>query len=423
MEIAVSDRERAMNVASVKEDPRANTPVYAVPVIASVLDDVGSIQGHVADGGFTDDGYLTFSGKAEGVAFVHLYNNGELLGRAAVGENGEWSFTPRLPIVDGTHEISVMYEYADGEVSDISAPHLIFVDKVSPEIPVVDGVLDDQGRITGIISNGGMTDDNRPTVAGTAEPNTTIIVYDMGKEIGRVLADEVGKWSFTPDAPLKDGVHRLEFGAVDLAGNASEVTVPFEFQVDARAERVRILGADDNAGSDTGSIYSGEATDDATPTLWGTATAGGLVSIYESGVLLGQTTAEVDGFWEFTPDVALSKDVYKFYATVSFDFKGESAPSSPFTLTIKDDAPSARSVEHVQGDEAGEHALVLAGDEQNFAVSELSQILVQTENELFASDATLSATADAADSDVGAYHLHGVNSDMLRLHDFTLEAH
>lgn len=408
---------------SAHENSRTGVPGYPVPPIESAQDDRGSIQGVIESGGTTDDSRPVFSGKAEGVFKVHLYDNDNLMGNVAVGGSGEWLFTPVLPLFDGKHEISVTYEYANGSVVEIPTPYVIFVDRIAPAKPLVIDVMDDQGRITGAINHEGVTDDNRPTVVGTAEPDATLIVYDMGKEVGRVPVDGKGAWSFTPDAPLKDGAHRLEFVAVDRAGNASEESAPFEFQVDTRAERVRILGAEDNAGNDIGTVYSGGATDDATPTLWGSATVGGLVSIYESGMLLGQTTVDVDGSWEFTPDVALGKDVYKFYATVSFDFKGESAPSSPFTLAIKDDARSARSIEHVQGDEAGEHALVLAGDEQKFAVAELSQILVQVENELFASEVPLSGAADTAASDVGAYHAQSVNADMLRLHDFALEAY
>lgn len=410
------------NTASYAEASAAAL-AFSPPAIDSVFDGRGSIQGVIENGGFTDDYRAILSGKGEGVFKVHCYSNAATLGTALVGENGEWSFTPRVPLREGINEFSVIYQYANGSVSGISESYVVFVDYLQPAVPLVVDVVDDQGRITGTISNGGVTDDNRPTVVGTTEPNATLIVYDMDNEIGRVQADGAGKWSFTPDAPLKDGLHRLDFVAVDRVGNGSENSGLFEFQVDTRAERIRILGADDNVGNDIGSLYSGSATDDATPTLWGTATVGGLVSIYESGVLLGQTTAEVDGFWEFTPDVALSKDVYKFYATVSFDFKGESAPSSPFTLTIKDDARSARSIEHMQGDEAGEHALVLAGDEQKFAVAELSQILVQVESELFASEVPSSGAADTAASDVGAYHAQSVNADMLRLHDFALEAY
>lgn len=393
-----------------------------VPVIDKLLDDRGTVRGVIENEGHTDDGRPEIFGKGPPGGFVHIYDGVLLIGRVAVEGSGEWSYVPRVPLTDGRHEISILLEDSSGRCSDYSEPYVIHVDSAAPDIPAINGVVDDEGNITGVIAPEGITDDNRPTVSGVAEPHSVVIVYDGGKEIGRASVDSEGNWSFTPEVPLKDGARRLSFMATDLAGNESEVSESFDFQVDTRAIRIRIIGAEDDAGNDVGTMFSGSVTDDTTPTLWGTATAGGLVRIYESGVLLGQTTADVDGSWEFTPGVALSKDVYKFYATVSFDFKGESAPSAPFTLTVNNESLGARGVERALDHEGDDHALAAAGDEPKFAAAELSQVLVQVEDDLFASASPSSGGSDVSALDIAAYIPQNVGLDQLTLCDFALES-
>ncbi len=274
------------------------------PVIGAVLDDRGLIQGVVENGGTTNDNTPTLIGKALPGVKVHLYRGKYLQSYVTADENGDWSYTPG-PWGSGRHELSVKYEYPNKATSGYSAPYVIFVDTIIPKEPVVGGVIDDVGRITGFIGSEGITDDNRPTVVGTAEANATVIVYDKGKEIGRAAVDDQGNWSFTPAAALKDGTHILTCWVMDRAGNMSEfLSPPFEFEVDARADRIRIYSADDNVGADVGTLLSGDTTDDRTPTLSGTANADGIVRIYEGGKLLGQVVADEFGDWEFTPDVA-----------------------------------------------------------------------------------------------------------------------
>ncbi len=307
----------------------------AAPRIGSILDSRGSVQGEVGHEGYTDDGSPKISGQAAPGVLVHIYDGVMLIGRVPATASGSWSFTPRIPLAEGRHELSIAYEYANGDISDFSDAHVIHVDKSNPELPEILGMVDDEGRITGVVAEDDIIDDARPTITGTAEPHATVIVYDKGKEIGRATVDAKGDWSFTPETALKDGTHLFSYSAVDRAGNQSEFSEPFEFIVDTRAERVTIHMAEDDAGSVTGLVYSGGVTDDTTPTLMGTATAGGIVKLYEGGVLLGQTTAEVDGTWSFMPNVPLADGAHTLTATVTLPAKGESPLSKPFELVVQ----------------------------------------------------------------------------------------
>jgi len=344
----------------------------AVAVIDALLDDQGVVQGKIANGGFTDDGRPQIVGQAESGVLVHIYNGAELIGRTVAGANGDWSFVPRLPLADGRHVITVMYEYTDGEVSDVSAPYVIVVDKVVPDIPVISGMEDDQGRIKGQIVNGSFTDDSRPTIDGSAEPFATIVIYDKGHELGRTQAGADGKWKYTPDVALADGLHILDYAAIDRAGNLSEKTRATEFTVDTRPELVDIYAADDDVGVLKGTVMSGGVTDDTQPRLFGSATAGGIVKIYEGAVLLGQAIAGVDGKWEFTPPVGLSEGAHSLTATVTTPAKGESDRSASFELTIDFTAPNKPSIDQVYDDKGISQGALSSGQSTDDTTPTLS---------------------------------------------------
>src|SRR5690606_290477 len=94
------------------------------------------------------------------------------------------------------------------------------LDTTPPAAPSLGGAGDDVGAVTGALTPGAVTDDVRPTFAGTgAEPGATVNVYDNGALIGTATADAGGDWSFTPATDLGEGAHSITFSSVDAAGN------------------------------------------------------------------------------------------------------------------------------------------------------------------------------------------------------------
>ncbi|MEG1679585.1 MAG: Ig-like domain-containing protein, partial [Stenotrophomonas sp.] len=354
----------------------AGIPVAAAgsstPAIDALIDDHGVIQGNVENGGVTDDGRPELIGTAESGVLVHVYDGKYLIGNTTANGAGKWSFVPSVPLADGRHSITVVYQYPNGDVSDNSAPYVVIVDKVVPPIPVVNDMLDDQGRIQGQIGNGSVTDDNRPTVSGLAEPLSTLIIYDKGKEIDRVPVGEDGKWIYIPTTALVDGLHILAFAAVDRAGNMGERSSTTEFLVDTRAELVSIFAAEDRAGEVKGNFASGGVTDDMYPRLFGSATAGGTVTIYEGSVLLGKVVAGVDGNWEFTPVDALGEGVHSLTATVTTDAKGESDRSASFDFTVDVTAPDSPVIERVYDDNGALQGTLVNGQSTDDTTPTLS---------------------------------------------------
>ncbi|MFP3468340.1 Ig-like domain-containing protein, partial [Leifsonia sp. SIMBA_070] len=64
----------------------------------------------------------------------------------------------------------------------------------------------------------------------------------------------------------------------------------------------------DDVAPVTGPLANGAVTNDATPTLSGTAEANAVVTVYDGSTTLGSVVAGSDGAWSFTPG-ALSNGV------------------------------------------------------------------------------------------------------------------
>ncbi|AZV31396.1 hypothetical protein CU110_08545 [Cobetia sp. ICG0124] len=62
-----------------------------------------------------------------------------------------------------------------------------------------------------------------------------------------------------------------------------------------------IASATDDVEAVTGALASGDSTNDATPTLTGSAEAGSTVTLTHNGEEIGTTTADSNGTWSFTP--------------------------------------------------------------------------------------------------------------------------
>ncbi|HBV9946407.1 TPA: Ig-like domain repeat protein, partial [Klebsiella aerogenes] len=92
-------------------------------------------------------------------------------------------------------------------------------------------VTDDVGGEQGGVSNGGITDDTTPTLSGTAEPGSTVTIFDKGIQIGTALVAEDGSWSFTTSA-LPKGEHSFTTVVTDEAGNTSDSSPPFVITIE-----------------------------------------------------------------------------------------------------------------------------------------------------------------------------------------------
>ncbi|MDF7652135.1 Ig-like domain-containing protein, partial [Erwiniaceae bacterium L1_54_3] len=326
-----------------------------------LTDNVGTIQGAIVTGTITDDNTPTLTGTAEAGATVSVYDGSTLLGTVVVGADGTWSFTSPA-LADGQHSLTTTVTDAAGNTSAASDPITFTVDTIAPAAAAGLVVSDDVGGTQGALAAGSTTDDNTPTLSGTAEPGTYISVYDGTTLLGTATVGADGTWSFTTPA-LSNGAHSLTVTVTDAAGNVSSATDPFNFSVTADLPpATTTLEITDDTGSTLVQLGNGAYTHDSTPVLSGLATAGAVITLYDGETVLGSVVAGADGQWVFTPS-ALADGSHAFHASIT-DASG-TTQSDTITINIDTVAPDAASDLQLDNDSGSTVVPIAAGGDTN----------------------------------------------------------
>ncbi|MBG6259502.1 BapA prefix-like domain-containing protein [Pseudomonas aeruginosa] len=277
----------ASDAAGNTSPPATTTVDSSLPSIPQVDPSNGSVISGTADAGNT---------------IIITDGNGNPIGQVTADGSGNWSFTPGIPLPDGT----VVNVVARSPSNVDSAPAVITVDGVAPAAPVIDP------------SNG-------TEISGTAEAGATVILTDGGgNPIGQATADGSGNWSFTPGTPLANGTV-INAVAQDPAGNTSG---PTSTTVDAVAPATPVVNPSN------GSVIAGTAEAGATVIL----TDGG-------GNPIGQATADGSGNWSFTPGTPLANG--SVVNAVAQDAAGNT--SGPVSTTVDAVAPATPVIDPSNG--------------------------------------------------------------------------
>ncbi|MBV5630311.1 BapA prefix-like domain-containing protein [Pseudomonas aeruginosa] len=268
----------ASDAAGNTSAPATTTVDSSLPSIPQVDPSNGSVISGTADAGNT---------------IIITDGNGNPIGQVTADGSGNWSFTPGIPLPDGT----VVNVVARSPSNVDSAPAVITVDGVAPAAPVIDP------------SNGSV-------IAGTAEAGATVILTDGGgNPIGQATADGSGNWTFTPSTPLANGTV-INAVAQDPAGNTSG---PASVTVDAIAPPAPVINPSN------GVVISG------------TAEAGATVILTDgNGNPIGQVTADGSGNWAFTPATPLANGTV--INALAQDAAGNT--SGPASTTVDSVAPA-----------------------------------------------------------------------------------
>ncbi|MDU0650604.1 Ig-like domain-containing protein [Pseudomonas aeruginosa] len=277
----------ASDAAGNTSPPATTTVDSSLPSIPQVDPSNGSVISGTADAGNT---------------IIITDGNGNPIGQVTADGSGNWSFTPGIPLPDGT----VVNVVARSPSNVDSAPAVITVDGVAPAAPVIDP------------SNG-------TEISGTAEAGATVILTDGGgNPIGQATADGSGNWTFTPGTPLANGTV-INAVAQDPAGNTSG---PASTTVDAVAPATPVVNPSN------GSVIAGTAEAGATVIL----TDGG-------GNPIGQATADGSGNWSFTPGTPLANG--SVVNAVAQDAAGNT--SGPVSTTVDAVAPATPVIDPSNG--------------------------------------------------------------------------
>ncbi|HCF1936549.1 Ig-like domain-containing protein [Pseudomonas aeruginosa] len=277
----------ASDAAGNTSPPATTTVDSSLPSIPQVDPSNGSVISGTADAGNT---------------IIITDGNGNPIGQVTADGSGNWSFTPGIPLPDGT----VVNVVARSPSNVDSAPAVITVDGVAPAAPVIDP------------SNG-------TEISGTAEAGATVILTDGGgNPIGQATADGSGNWTFTPGTPLANGTV-INAVAQDPAGNTSG---PASVTVDAIAPPAPVIDPSN------GVVISG------------TAEAGATVILTDgNGNPIGQVTADGSGNWAFTPATPLANGTV--INALAQDAAGNN--SSPTSAIVDSVAPAAPLIDPSNG--------------------------------------------------------------------------
>ncbi|MFJ3264447.1 Ig-like domain-containing protein, partial [Pseudomonas sp. NPDC086581] len=268
---------------------KTGTKTTAAPTNTKVTDNVGSIQGQLADGDSTDDTRPQISGSGIPGATIHVTDNGVEIGSTTVQPDGSWTFVPEL--TDGAHTIEVIQEVAGEKPSAPNKVIDIIVDSVAPTVETLLNPESDSGT-----KGDGVTNVKTPTIDGKTEPGATVEITFPNGEVVTTTADANGDWSITPTKPLTEGSNEIVVIAIDSAGNRSEPKI-LPIIVDTSTPPA---DAWLDPESDSGTKGDG-ITSDKTPTIVGKTEPGATVEITFPKGEVATTTADKNGNWSVTP--------------------------------------------------------------------------------------------------------------------------
>lgn len=264
------------NVVATSTDTAGNTSL--ADSYALLVDRTPPPAPSIGSANRTDDRTPVFFGTAEPSAVLTVtvtLDNGDLLYRVSVDENGAWSMDtgttassgvsfPVGGLIDGDYAVTAVAEDGFNNQSE-SANQTLTIDATAPTPPTITSVP--------------VTNDHSPVITGTSEANSTIhLVLDLGGSASvtyTVTANGSGNWSVNtgtatptngtfPAEGLSDDTYTLSATATDNTNNTS-------------AAATQLLTVDTTLP--TVIFTSPEITNDRTPSIGGIAEPGSTVTL------------------------------------------------------------------------------------------------------------------------------------------------
>ena len=351
-------------------DESVNVPYGLVPlpagapqqsvVITTLRDNLGILQGTIAEGDISNDATPTLTGTLSAALgsseTLRVYRNGATAGTATVsGLN--WSYTPTTALSgNGIHSFTAAVVKGSGLSGQVSDPRSMVLDATAPTQTVtISGVSDNSDPVQGAIAAGGRTNDTTPTISGNLSAplgeGETLKLYNGNTFLVDALVDSTTlTWTATPTLAA-NGTYTLRARVQDQAGNQGRLSAGRTLILDtvAPAQTVTISGLSDNVGITQGPIAEGGTTNDTTPTLSGTLSAAlgtsEVLRVYRDGVLAGNATVNATTWaWSHTFATPLSANgAYVFTAAV-VDGAGNSGTSSVARSMVLDATAPTQTV-------------------------------------------------------------------------------
>jgi hypothetical protein len=274
-----------------------------------------------------------FTGTAQAGSTVKLFDGVAPIGTTtASSTDGTWSITSS-PLSASTHQIRATPTNGS-HVSPFSSALAVTIDTTTPPAP--------PAPVLSAASNSGSQSDTitnaiTPTFTGSAEPGSTVRLFDGATLLGSVVAAG-GNWSITAGTPLGTGVHRIATTATDLAGNVSAFSPVLTVTIDKTAPAIPST-PDLTAASDTGSSSTDNKTNASATVFTGSAEAASTVKLFDGVSQIGSATAASNGAWTISVST-LGEGLHAITAAATDAADNTSVTSGALSVTIDRSAPS-----------------------------------------------------------------------------------
>ncbi|WP_313300941.1 Ig-like domain-containing protein [Diaphorobacter sp.] len=318
-------------------------------------------------------GDITLSGTLSGIpadvigTIVQVTVNG--ITYDAVVNGGTWSVdVPGTGLTaDMARSVAVKALLSDaaGNEAELNATRSYDVDTDAPGADALSGLqlLDDVGAWQGEITSGMTTDDSKPSYVGKADPADVakVQLLDNGIVVGEALVNADGSFSVEPDVAIGGGGHAFTLRPVDAAGNIGAETGAVDFMFDgAKPTAPAIVTLSDNEGSTPVVIQKDGLTNDSTPLVNGTGTAGTTIKVYDGNTVVGTTTVAADGTWSIELD-PLTDGQHILTATATNAANVESGATGEYKFSVDTLAPAQPAMPQAQDNVGAEQGPITGG--------------------------------------------------------------
>ncbi|MGX7005611.1 Ig-like domain-containing protein [Caballeronia sp. KNU42] len=207
-------------------------------------------------------------------------------------------------------------------------------------------------RSVGTAIFGGTANSAKPAIVGTAEPHSSVEIFDGVRLIGTAGAEMYGNWTFAPPSNMSSGVHQFTALAIDATGASGQMSTPVSASIPVVAPVVQappvIESVIGTAGTAQGNVPSGGTTEDARPTISGTGIPGDTVYVFLANSSnyggqtygAGDTVVDASGHWSIRLNTGMPLGLNTITATQFAPGAAQSAASAAWAVTVAASTPA-----------------------------------------------------------------------------------
>jgi len=301
----------------------------SAPTVVSFSNDSG-----LAGDGITNDNTLTLTGTAAANSTVKVFDGAAQIGTATANASGSWSYSTSV-LNDGRHILTTTATNTAGQTSVPSSALAVTVDTKAPVAPTISSAPSIGTQ--SLTAAAEVAKANVVNLAGSAEANSIVNIFDGGNKIGTATAGSNGTWSYTTGT-LTTGHHSFTARAVDAAGNMGVASSALAVNI-STTPAVPAVPKIVSFSNDSGKVGD-HITSDSTLKLTGTAAADSVVKLFDGTKYIGTASADHNGAWSYTT-AALSDGNHSLSAKAVDGSGHTGAASSPLAITIDTHAPGS----------------------------------------------------------------------------------